>query len=249
VNFQDLTSLRELAQRVRRHERLAALGGLAASVAHEIRNPLAAISGSAELLGTAELGDEDQRLLAIIRRESTRLSSLITDLLAFTRPRPPEPRLTDVAALVRETAEAFRSDRAAASVDISIDATTDVQIEVDGAQIRQVLWNLLRNAAEATKDGGHIRLRVFSDSDDAFIAVEDDGEGIAPENLESIFDPFFTTKAGGSGFGLAIVHRIVEDNGGSISARSTVGEGTKFTIRFPVRRLQADPADSGVLGF
>jgi two-component system sensor histidine kinase PilS (NtrC family) len=235
LNFQDLTRLHDLAQQVRRNERLAALGGLAASVAHEIRNPLAAISGSAELLTTAELGDEDQRLLKIIVRESTRLDKLISDILAFTRPRPPERRPCVLAELAIETCEAFRADHVAEGVEVAYEGSDEVSAHLDAAQIRQVLWNLLRNAAEANKDedGAHVFVQVFGDEDDAFIVVQDDGPGISNEHLESIFDPFFTTKESGTGFGLAIVHRVVEDNGGSISVTSRPGEGAKFTIRFP----------------
>jgi two-component system sensor histidine kinase PilS (NtrC family) len=251
INFQDLTRLHELAQRVRRNERLAALGGLAASVAHEIRNPLAAISGSAELLASLSLENDDARLLSVIRRESHRLSRLVDDLLAFTRPRPPQTRPVDLAQATREACDAIRTDPAVAEIGIHHEVRGDSddeppRSELDAAQLSQVLWNLLRNAAEALGGKGTITVVVTRDEDEHTIEVRDDGPGISPEHLERIFDPFFTTKEAGTGFGLAIAHRVVEDNGGTIACRSTLGEGSTFTLRFP-RYDPLQPEDSGVL--
>ena len=247
VNFQDLTRLHELSQQVRRNDRLAALGGLAASVAHEIRNPLAAISGSAELLSSAELGAEDTKLLGIIRRESGRLSALITDLLSFTRPRPPQRQRTRVPQTAREAAEAFRADPSSEGIAIETrgEDGPETNAYVDPSQLAQVLWNLLRNAGQALEGRGSILLETRAE--DAVVRVDlvDDGPGIAPDNLERVFDPFFTTKETGTGFGLAIVHRIVEENWGSISCESSP-EGTRFTLRLP--RFERERAeDSGVL--
>lgn len=255
INFQDVTRLHELAQTVRRNERLAALGGMAASVAHEIRNPLAAIGGSAELLGSAELGDEDQRLLAVIRRESTRLGELVDDLLAFTRPRPPEPVLVNLETACRQAAEAFMADPANASIVVSFErasdaAADDLAVSVDPAQLSQVLWNLMRNAAEAMNGSGLVRMRLRADDGSVGVDVVDEGPGVAPEHLESIFDPFFTTKTTGTGFGLAIVHRIVEDNGGRVAVTSKPAAGATFSVSFPRAGHpdeMADPRDSGVL--
>ncbi len=247
INFQDVTQLHALGDRVRRNERLAALGGMAASVAHEIRNPLAAISGSAELLTTASLGDEDRRLLAIIRRESTRLSDMVRDLLAFTRPRQPEATLLDLSRSVQETAEAFAADPNNAGIHVEFHGGVDLLAEVDPVQVGQVLWNLLRNAAEAM--GGHGEVGVVVSADDRVVRIEitDHGTGIPSDRLESIFDPFFTTKEQGTGFGLAIVHRVVDDNHGSIRVRSRTNSGSTFTVEFPRAKELADSASSGVL--
>jgi two-component system, NtrC family, sensor histidine kinase PilS len=244
INFQDVTRIHELAEQVRRNERLAAVGGLAASVAHEIRNPLAAISGSAELLGSVALEDDDARLLSIIRRESTRLSELVTDMLAFTRPRPPQRARVSLPRVAREALEHFRADPANAGLELKLHADDDVpDVEVDAAQLIQVLWNLLRNAAEAMGGTGTVTLEVRARPGhghppnafprEAELAVGDEGPGIPSEQLERIFDPFFTTKERGTGFGLAIVHRIVHDNGGAIELSSTPGHGTVFRLRFP----------------
>lgn len=247
VNFQDVTPLHELTQRARRNERLAALGGLAASVAHEIRNPLAAISGSAELLGSAPLADEDQRLLGIIQRESKRLDSLITDLLTYTRPRAPQTVAIDLRRTVAEACDAFRHDPAAAHLEIDVDAPYPVPVEVDPAHLTQAMWNLLRNAAQATMRRGRIWVELRPHQDRVELSISDTGAGIRPEHMDSIFDPFFTTKDAGTGFGLAFVHRIVEDNGGSISATSTLGRGTTFTLTFPLSIAPHAASDSGVL--
>ena len=235
ILFQDVTRLHELAEQVRRSERLAAVGGLAASVAHEIRNPLAAISGSAELLDTAALADEDARLLSIIRRESTRLSELVTDMLAFTRPRAPVLGRVSLRRLAHEALEHFKADPANAGLQLRLRAEDDLpEVEVDAAQLAQVLWNLLRNAAEALGGEGTVTVTVRTRSQprEVELAVLDEGPGIPEAELDRIFDPFFTTKERGTGFGLAIVHRIVQDNGGAIELSSTPGQGTAFRLRF-----------------
>ncbi|MBC8069086.1 MAG: PAS domain-containing protein [Deltaproteobacteria bacterium] len=247
INFQDVTRLHELAERVRRGERLAALGGMAASVAHEIRNPLAAISGSAELLSSANLGDEDRRLLAIIRRESSRLSDLVRDLLAFTRPRVPEPMRLELDRSVRETTEAFAADPNNAALEVRCEADPGALVDVDPVQLGQVLWNLMRNAAEAMHGKGVLRVRVRSTEGVVQMQVIDRGDGIAPDRLETIFDPFFTTKEHGTGFGLAIVHRIVNDNGGTIRVDSELGSGSTFTVTLPRAHDPIAAESSGVL--
>jgi len=247
VNFQDVTQLHELGDRVRRNERLAALGGMAASVAHEIRNPLAAISGSAELLSAVGLGEEDRRLLEIIRRESTRLSDMIRDLLAFTRPRPPEKMVLDLSRSVRETTEAFAADPSNAKIEVELVADEALEVEVDPVQVGQVVWNLMRNAAEAMSGRGVIYVAVRGDEKHVRIEITDQGVGIAADRLDAIFDPFFTTKEHGSGFGLAIVHRVVDDNGGTIRVRSGTGAGSTFTVSFPRSKTAIDASSSGVL--
>lgn len=240
INFQDVTRLHELSEQVRRSERLAAVGGLAASVAHEIRNPLAAISGSAELLGSIAVQEDDARLLSIIRRESARLSALVTDMLAFTRPRPPQRARVSLVRVAKEALEHFRADRANAGLRLRIEIEDGVpDAEVDAAQLAQVLWNLLRNASEAMGGQGEVAIEVRTrptgdeEPPDVELSVIDEGPGIPEEQLDRIFDPFFTTKERGTGFGLAIVHRIVQDNGGTIELTSTPGSGTTFRLRFP----------------
>ncbi len=234
INFQDVTRLHELSEQVRRNERLAAVGGLAASVAHEIRNPLAAISGSAELLDSVALQDDDARLLSIIRRESTRLSELVTDMLAFTRPRPPNRARVSLPRVAREALEHFGADPSNAGLKLELRTAEVPDVEVDAAQLTQVLWNLLRNASEAMGGHGTLTLEVGRgrDPDAVELVVRDEGPGIPEDQRDRIFDPFFTTKERGTGFGLATVHRIVNDNGGTIELSSIAGEGTAFRLSF-----------------
>jgi len=245
INFTDLTQIQNLTEQVRRNERLAALGGLAASVAHEIRNPLTAIAGCAELLGsTPDLDAQDTKLLRVILRESTRLSDLIADLLAFTRPKKPQRVRLSLANAVRDTREAFTADPMNKGLDVDLRVGTDVPIMADPAQLSQVIWNLVRNAGEAMDRNGSIEIDIDQDGERCRLAIADHGPGIPADRIERIFDPFFTTKEHGSGFGLAIVHRVVEDNGGTIEVHSVVGEGATFVLRFPSAEHSAEHSDT-----
>lgn len=236
VNFQDLTQLRELARRVRASERMAAVGQLAATVAHEIRNPLAAIAGSAALLDNARIPVEDARLLAIIRRESKRLETTVTDLLSFTRTRPPDFRDVDLGRRAVDVVEAFRADPANAAIQVEMDLHPGVVIRADADQLAQVLWNLLRNAAEAQDGSGRIDVAVYRDDGRGCVRVRDHGPGIPPDRIDRIFEPFFTMKKGGTGFGLAIVHRVAETHEADLQVDSPPGQGASFTLRFELRR-------------
>ena len=236
VHFQDVTELHDLTRKARRNERLAAIGGLAASVAHEVRNPLAAISGSAELLGPAVQDGDDQKLLGVIRRESVRLERTVSDLLAFTRPKKPEPVPIELTRAIGEILEAFRADPANVDIDISFAARGRMTAEVDPSQFSQVLWNLLRNAVEAMERRGPIKVTLRREGSSFEVAVADAGPGIAADELDRVFEPFFSSKEKGSGFGLALVHRIVQDHGGEVSVDSTAGRGATFTVRLPLRR-------------
>lgn len=234
VNFRDVTELREMERVLRRSERLAALGGLAASVAHEVRNPLAAISGCAELLDTVDANDEDRRLIRVIRRESVRLNEIVTELLDYTRPRKLERAPVDLCQALRELAEAFEADPQNAAIDLALELPpAPVHAELDSSQITQVLWNLVRNGAQAMAHEGRLELGVVASLEFVHIHVRDQGRGIPDKDLEHIFEPFFSTKDGGSGIGLALVQRIVEDHGGDIEVYSKVGEGTRFMVNLP----------------
>jgi two-component system sensor histidine kinase PilS (NtrC family) len=237
LNFQDLTEVRRLEAAVLRAERLAAVGRLAAGVAHEIRNPLAAISGSIELLSqsmtaASESTRENRELMGIVMREVERLNRLITDLLAFARPRPPETQRLDVTATLGEMLKVFENDRGMSGTRVALQAGAAVWIDADAGQLRQVMWNLLRNAAEA-KPGEEIAVEV--DGDDAWvrIRVRDRGPGIPVESRARLGEPFFSTKEGGTGLGLATVHRIVEEHRGSVEIDCPREGGTVVTIRLP----------------
>jgi two-component system sensor histidine kinase PilS (NtrC family) len=237
VNFQDLTELRRMEAQVKRAERLAAIGQMAAGVAHEIRNPLASISGSIELLRkTPQLDPDSGALMEIVLREVERLNRLITDLLDYARPRPRVPVPLELGGLLDETVRVFAQDRTAPGVTARYVPPAEggeVQVVADPGQVRQVLWNLLRNAAEAMPDGGEVVVALRRGDGHAEFDVVDTGQGIAPSDQERLFEPFFTTKTRGSGLGLAMVHRIVTEHGGSVSVDSSPGRGARFSVRLP----------------
>jgi len=236
VIFQDLTTMRAMEETVRRSERLADLGRVAAGLAHELRNPLASMAGSVELLHASEgLRSEDQRLMAIVLKEAARLELLVARFLEYSRPVPPRRADVDLAALLGEVADVFSHDPAAARVRIER-SLQPAPVLGDPDQLRQVAWNLLVNAGQALQGGGGGTIWLAAapaPGGGARMVVEDDGPGIAPSNRERLFTPFFTTKAGGTGLGLATVHRIVEAHGGSIAAGERQPHGARFTVLLP----------------
>jgi len=253
VIFQDVTKVVEMETELRRQERLAAVGALSAHLAHEIRNPLAAISGSIQIL-EGSLGDElekdeTRRLFRIAVRETDRLNQLITDFLQYARPAPNRPGCVELATVVDEVLDMFGSVRPAA-VSVSVHVDAKLRVRVDESQLRQLLWNLLLNAVQAMPEGGSLVVAAApvppqahaagdrSESEEGArwveIEVTDTGTGIPEDVLDHIFDPFFTTKREGTGLGLATVHRIVEGSGGHLAVESAVGRGTTFRIRLPL---------------
>ncbi len=240
VIFQDLTELRAMEDAVQRSKRLADLGEVAAGLAHELRNPLASISGCVELLrGVEGLSPEDERVLGIVLRETGRLDLLLTRFLEFTRPAPSHRVPADLSVLIGETLDVFAADRVAHGLVIER-ALTRSPAECDPDQFRQVVWNLLANAAQAIREAGStgtIRVTCHPQLDGgALLVVADDGPGIAAPERARIFTPFFTTKPKGTGLGLAVVQRIVDAHGGSVVLDSTPGEGARFTVRLPAPR-------------
>jgi two-component system sensor histidine kinase PilS (NtrC family) len=240
INFQDLTELRRLEAHARRTERMATVGQLAAGVAHEIRNPMASISGSIELLRQNPQASEDDRaLMTIVHREIQRLNNLIGDLLDYANPRKKQPVDFDLASLIGETVQVARGDHSFADVELSSDIhDAPLSLHADPAKIRQVVWNLIRNAADAASQGGkHVRVDVRRDgTEGAIIAVSDDGPGIPEHLVGRIFDPFVTTKQKGTGLGLATCHSIVAEHSGRIDVETAVGKGTKFSVVIPGMR-------------
>jgi two-component system sensor histidine kinase PilS (NtrC family) len=236
LNFLDLTELRRMEEQVLRARRLAIVGQLAAGVAHEIRNPLASISGSIELLRDAPQVDEENRqLMEIVLREVERLNGLVTELLEYARPRERVLGTIELDGLLQETVRVFSQDRSTSGVAVKLE-TRPARITGDPAQMRQVVWNLLRNAAEAMPQGGEIALSMADEPEWVELVISDTGSGIPAEDLERIFDPFFTTKTHGNGLGLATVHRIVTEHGGTIAVESKAGAGTEFRVRLPAGR-------------
>jgi two-component system sensor histidine kinase PilS (NtrC family) len=251
VIFQDVTEVVEMERELRRNERLAAAGHLAASLAHEIRNPLAAISGSIQVLqreaAPSDSEGATERLMSIVLRETNRLDALINDFLQYARPAPPRRERVVLNGLVEEVIKIFEPVRPA-GVTLSTDVPAGLAIHADSSQLKQLLWNLFRNAVDAMPQGGELgvsatqiqaqapygasRREMMEGSAFVEVVVSDSGVGIADDHLDRIFDPFFTTKPDGTGLGLATVHRIVEGNGGRLSVESSPGCGTRFRMRF-----------------
>ncbi len=243
VIFQDLTELRAMEEAVQRSKRLADLGTVAAGLAHELRNPLASISGCVELLrGVEGLSPEDQRIMGIVLRETGRLDQLLTRFLEFTRPAPPRCVPADLSAVVGETLDVFAADPAAAGLAVER-SLAPAPVSCDPDQLRQVTWNLVANAAQALREagkGGAVRVSCEPTPEGgAALAVADDGPGIPPAERARIFTPFFTTKSSGTGLGLAVVQRIVDAHRGSISVDAAPGGGARFTVRLPASRADA----------
>jgi two-component system, NtrC family, sensor histidine kinase HydH len=219
--------------RANQAEREALLGRLAAGLAHEIRNPLGSIAGSIRLLETnPHLSHDDLVLCGIIDREAQRLNELVSDMLNLANPRRPERGALDLAALAREVVELARhSGRGTDDVELKVQADTPVTVLADGAMIRQLLWNLVRNAVQASAPGGVVSVDVEVGRDHAEVAVVDHGVGIDLEARAHLFDPFFTTRSQGTGIGLAVVKRIVDEHGWRIAVEDTPGGGASFVVR------------------
>lgn len=231
VTFQDLTQLKEVEAQFQRADRLAAVGRLASGMAHEIRNPLASISGSVQLLlEGANLSEEDNRLMEIVLRETDRLSTILTDFLVFAKPRPPEIETFNVAELFFELGNILAADPRFSRVNIEIDCQTDSCLKADRNMMHQALWNLLINATDAMTGVGTIRLS-FSDTLKR-LSVEDSGPGIAPEIRKTVFDPFFSTKEKGTGLGLTTVFSIVKAHGGRVALVDSSLGGVAFHLFF-----------------
>lgn len=241
IHFQDLTELKRMELAVARAERLASIGRLSAAIAHEIRNPLAAISGSMELMRDGPATDPDSRkLMDIAVREVDRLNALVTSLLEYARPRSEERQLLELGEEVREVVEVFQRERRdeRQNIQVKVETARGATVIAAGGQVRQIVWNLLRNAADAMPRGGTITVSVTASAAPGErptieLAVADTGEGIPKGDLDRIFEPFFSTKSGGTGLGLPTVARIVDDHGGTIEIASEVQRGTRVTIRLP----------------
>ena len=239
--FQDVTSIKKLERDAAIQQRLAAVGEMAAGIAHEIRNPLASMSGSIQILRhDLPLSAEQEQLMDIVLRESERLNATIRSFLAYARPQRFEIARFDVRRAVNDTALLLRN-----SADLherhSIEADlpeTELWYEADEGQIKQIIWNLATNGLRAMPDGGRLRLAAScTPSDGVALTVQDEGIGIPPEELDRLFQPFHGSFAQGTGLGLAIVHRIVSDYNGEIQITSPAGQGTTVSVRLPARTM------------
>ena len=242
LTFQDITKLMEMEDQVRMKERLATVGSLAAGIAHEIRNPLASLSGSIQVLqGELALQGDNKQLMDIVVRETDRLNTIIMEFLEYARLKNAQNEYIELSPVLDETIMLLKNCKEySGNIRITHQVDPDAVIKGDSQRIRQVFWNLLINACQAMPQGGEITVttRLFSrakdDPDLCEIIITDTGQGIAQEDRDRIFNPFFTTKTGGTGLGLSIVYRIIEDHQGTITVDSAPGKGTQFIIRLPI---------------
>ncbi len=235
-SFQDLTEIRALEQEVQLKEHMAALGEMAAGIAHEIRNPLASMSGSAQMLrGSLSPGGEEAELLDIVVRESRRLDGIIRDFLLFARPGPPSPRPADLVPIIRDSLTLLRnSEEVGARHEIVLSGDeAPVPALVDENKIKQVFWNLAKNALKAMPQGGRLRVSLRREADAALVSFADDGMGMNPAQAAKAFEPFQTSFSEGTGLGLSVVYRIVQEHGGRIRVRSREGAGTEVVVQLP----------------
>jgi two-component system, NtrC family, sensor histidine kinase PilS len=247
IIFQDLTEMKKLESELRLKDRMAAVGELSAGIAHEIRNPLAAIAGSAQVLrNSSSLSPQEQRLMSIVLKETERLNKSIADFLRFVRPQEKHAAEFDIAASLSETLELFGN-----SPELRADHVIKGEIEPpsfhivgDSDQIRQVFWNLARNAVQAMPNGGTLTVRTSFDDDSYYIVFADSGRGMNDGDLRRLFQPFRTNFPSGTGLGMAISYRIVQEHGGKIEVASREGLGTTITVTLPASASAAYPERS-----
>jgi len=248
IIFQDLTKLRRMEEELRRAEKLKALGELSVGIAHEVRNPLASMSGSIQMLSEQlSLTGDDRTLMNIVLREGKRLNELITDFLLFARPARKERKLVNLAHILNDNIQLLRNSCETGDIAIACDIDETIDVEGDARQLGQVFWNIFLNSVNAMgTEGGEISItssisdtQPFSDAGSIHnrsvsIKVKDSGKGMDETEISKIFDPFYTTRAEGTGLGLAIAYSIIKDHGGGIQVSSVPDTGTEFTITLPI---------------
>ncbi len=243
INFKDITALRRMEVALKKADRLAAVGELSARMAHEIRNPLASLCGSVQMLASqVNIDESDQRLMAIITREADRLNSLITDFLEYARPNQPKIERITLHELIEDTCVLLSGDPRFETIQITNLVPVHTEIQVDANQLRQVFINLFYNSADSMTDSGCIKIesKILLRGSDGYhkmpalqIYFTDNGTGVPEETARHLFEPFWTTKPNGTGLGLAISYRIIEAHGGTITAESPDEGGCRFVIILP----------------
>jgi len=239
----DLTELKRLEKQVQRHEWLVSLGKMAAGVAHEVRNPLSSIKGLATLLGSRFSKDSEEKEAAtLLITEVERLNRSVTELLNFAKPLPLEAKELDLREVIPDSLKLVDSDARELQVTISHAISPDLpKISADPDRLKQVLLNLYLNALQAMEHGGSLKVRAHRGKKENIvdIEIEDTGVGIPAELLERVLDPYFTTKPDGTGLGLAMVYKIIDEHGGTIKFDSETGKGTTVTVSLPIRPAEA----------
>jgi two-component system sensor histidine kinase PilS (NtrC family) len=242
LTFQDLTDVMELEREVRRQERLAALGKMAAGLAHEIRNPLASMRGSVQVLaGDLDLSPEQLKLMDIVLRESERLNRIVSDFLTYARPPKTEPAIIDLSSILAETTALLRNNPELSAKHLIVEEypQTPIQYHGDQNQLKQIFWNLSRNAIQAMPDGGQLKIALEAHKHEGvIISFSDTGKGMSSEQVDRLFEPF-NSSSGGTGLGMAIVYQLVRDHNGKILVESEMGKGTTISIKLPMEAVVA----------
>lgn len=242
IIFQDLTEVKELEDRLRTSEKMALLGQLAAGLAHELRNPLSAISGAVEILSSDVKPTEDNlRLVRMASQEVERLNLLVEDFLILTMPIQKLTTLVDFGRIVNDTVESFAKTIRRGNIEIINQVENGIYVQADSYRLKQAVWNLLLNSVDAMPIGGLIIIKSKTEENNVVIEISDEGKGIDENFISRIFDPFFTTKEVGTGLGLAIVQKVIEGYNGNINVVSSSGNGATFVITLP--RFKEVPAD------
>jgi len=237
TSFQDLTEFKKMEDQIKQADILATIGGMGAGIAHELRNPLASIKGSIELLAEGLTLDEEQKaLMNIVIRESTHLNNVINDFLTYARPRPPKLEPCDINSLIDDTLTMLKNGN---DFNHTISIVTDLEdghkvLSLDANQMKQVFWNLAINACQAMPEGGTLTVKCQTRNNKPkpckIIEFRDTGIGIPKEHLTRVFHPFYTTKERGTGLGLCTAYRVIEAHGGKIEVESQPGRGSLFRI-------------------
>lgn len=232
VLMKDITKIKEMEKMVEQEERLAMVGRLTSSLAHEIRNPLASLSGAVQLLAEKEQG----RLHQIILREIKRINELVEIYLQTARPKKMEREWQIIEPMLFEIVDALNHDPRSEGVEFILELDESTPLWVDIGQFRQIVWNLLLNAIQAMPDRGRIVISNQIEEKKYQLSIKDSGRGIPKEVISKIFDPFFSNRSGGTGLGLAVVDQIIRAHGGKIEVWSEEGDGTEFILTFPIEK-------------
>ncbi|MBM4141420.1 MAG: PAS domain S-box protein, partial [Nitrospira sp.] len=233
--FHDLTQLKRLEAEMKQKEKWAAIGELSANISHEIRNPLASLKGSIEILKEDTIPhSKRKKLMDIALKEMERLNCIITDFLTYSRPAPPEFKRVELHGILDETIEILRNvEQNKGNISIKKGYSGKLEVNADPLKMRQVFWNLGLNAVEAMPEGGELIVSTISSDSAVVITFKDSGTGIKEKDIEKIFYPFFTTKEHGTGLGLAIAYRIIEEHEGMVHVNSSPGVGATFKVILP----------------
>ncbi len=240
VVFQDLSEVRRLEGQVRLNEKLASVGQLAAGIAHEIRNPLASLSGSIQLMqGELPQDSVHKKLITIVLRETDRLDNLIRNFLNYAKPATLQLENVDVASTLKDVIELI-AQKEGVRTRFDIQVSKPMIVKCDPASLRQIFWNLILNAVDAMQGGGRVVIMIDQRDRDAVVSILDEGPGVSPDLRSKIFDPFFTTKKDGTGLGLAMVFQMVRAHGGRLGVEEAPAGGAKFWVELPIKGPEED---------